>query len=325
MSHGITEIDKGYVWGDTWHRLSQYIRIDVPVTPNQAIEVLDYPLEKKVLFRKDSNGNLVETNAWEIVRTDHDISVVSAVGKSFTVMNNRKLFEYINGSILSEFPDIKIESVGTLFKGQIAFVNLKMDEFEVKGDKSTTVSRLMYYNPLGLGKYKVCAHNIRVVCNNTLRMATNESINSGLISMISHTKNAEVGIKNGMASILALKQKFTEEKELLNILATKQMDTSKVEMFFDDFLPIKDESTKKQKTNITNFRNEIEDRFNICQDLDVSVARTGYGMLNAVTYVVDHEEPKRGNDVARVMWDGIIGNRSDLKVEALDSLKTVLV
>jgi len=326
MAHGITEIDKGYVFGETWHRLPQYVRQNMPVTKEQAIEVLDYPLEKKVLYRKNANGEIVESDAWEIVRSDYDRVVVPAVGKYFTVISNKSLFDHISGSILSEFPDIDIESVGTLFGGQIAFVNLKMNEFRINGDDSPTVSRLMYYNPLGIGKYKVCAHNVRVVCNNTLRMATEESISHGLMSMISHTKNAQEHIKNGMASILALKQKFEEEKETLEILSKKDMSIEKVKEFFNVFLPVKQDDTQRKKTNVFNFRNKIENVFNTKQNatLNDSLSNSGYGMLNAVTYVVDHDEPRKGSDTAKIMWDGITGIRSDLKFKAMKSLQTVL-
>ena len=323
MGHGIMKgIDKGVVHGDTWHRLTEYKTQDFPVKREQAIEVLDYPLEKRQLFRVDASGNKVAAQAWEIIRTDTDTPLAPHVGADFTVMNNRVLFDFIASTVLDEFPDIDIESVGTLFGGATAFVNLNVGEFVVNGDKSKSISRLMYYNPLGKGKYKVCAHNVRVVCNNTLRMATNEAIASGLLHMVSHTKNAETNIKAAMGEILALRQSFLEEKELMEVLAKFGMTSTRIEKFFKEWLPIDEkEATDRLKTRRANLIQGIMNQFESDQQLSAETAKSAYGLLNAITYWYDHEVPNRGNDKASVAWDGIVGGRSDVKVEALYTLK----
>lgn len=320
MAHGITKVDKGYVHGDTWHRLVQYVRQDKPVTPEQAVEVLDFPLEKRQLYRM-VNGVYAPASAWEIVRTDHNIPLAHHVGQDFTVMSNRVLFDHINETILAEFPDINIESVGTLWAGKIAFVNLNVGEFTVKGDQSKSVSRLMYYNPLGLGKYKVCAHNVRVVCNNTLRMATAEAISSGLLRMVSHTKNAEKNIKGALGEILALRQAFIEEKEFLDALAAVPVTTVKLTEFFDKWIPKEDDATDRKDTRRSNLIQGITNQFETDQAVQ---GKTMYGLLNAVTYWYDHETPNRGNDIAAVAWDGIVGGRSDKKVSAVETMKAMM-
>jgi len=318
----IPGVDKGVVHGTTWHRMPEYIQQDHPVKRGQAIGVLDYPLEKRPLFRINAKGEHVEANAWEIIRTDTDTPLAPHVGCDFTVMNNRVLFDFIDSTVLAEFPDIEIESVGTLFGGATAFVNLSVGEFVVNGDKSKSVSRLMYYNPLGKGKYKVCAHNIRVVCNNTLRMATDEAVASGLLRMVSHTKNAEANIKTAMGEILVLREAFKEEKALMEALSKFGMTEKRLAKFFKDWLPIdEDEATDRLKTRRANLIQGIMNQFESDQDLSAATAKSAYGLLNAITYWYDHEVPNRGNDIASIAWDGIVGGRSDVKIEALDTLK----
>lgn len=320
MAHGIQQVDRGVVHGTTWHRLPQYIQQDTPVSPEQAVEVLDFPLEKRRLYRL-VNGVHQPADAWEIVRPDHNVTLVPHVGQDFTVMSNRVLFDFINDTVLAEFPDISIESVGTLWGGATAFVNLNVGEFTVKGDESKSVSRLMYYNPLGKGKYKVCAHNVRVVCNNTLRMATNEAIASGLLRMVSHTKNAEKNIKTAMGEILALREAFKEEQELMNALAAVSINSADMEKFFNLWLPKEDGATDRKDTRRSNLIQGITNQFEKDQGIK---GKTMYGLLNAVTYWYDHEIPNRGNDVAAVAWDGIVGGRSDKKEDALEAMKGLL-
>jgi hypothetical protein len=313
-------VDKGVVHGTTWHGLPQYVQQDRPVSPEQAKEVMNYPMEKRQLFRM-VKGVSTPAKAWEIVRTDSDTPLVPHVGEDFTVMSNLKLFDYINSTVLSEFQDITIESVGTLFGGATAFVNLAVGEFQVKGDISKSVSRLMYYNPLGKGKYKVCAHNVRVVCNNTLRLATSESIASGLLRMVSHTKNAEQGIKAAMSEILAVREEFRKEKELLDVLAAYEATTARIEAFFDAWMPKGKDDSQKKDSRRTNVIAGIMDQFNTDQGIK---GDNFYGLLNAITYVKDHEIPNRGNDVASVAWDGIVGGRSDDKLDALNVMQTMV-
>lgn len=320
MAHGITSIDRGVVQGTTWHQLQQYIQQDGPVTPDQAISVLDYPIEKRQLTRH-VNGKPVLAKAWEVVRGDTNTPLVDHVGQDFAVMSNRVLFDYINSTILAEFPDVGIESVGTLWGGSTAFVNLNVGEFQVKGDKSKTVSRLMYYNPLGKGKYKVCAHSIRVVCNNTLRMATNEAIASGLLRMVSHTKNAEANIKGAMGEMLALRQAFLEEKELMDAFAAKAIKQAELDAFFGQWLPKDEDASDSKDTRRTNLITGITNQFEKDQAL---AGGTAYGLMNAVTYWYDHEIPNRGNDTAAVIWDGMVGGRSDRKVDAVNTMRTLL-
>ena len=125
MSHGITEIDRGMVWGTTWHGLPQYLQLDHPVTYQEAMEILNFPMEKRQLYREDKHQGFEKANAWEIVRTDTGDALVPFVGSKFQVIGNEKLLEHVNDTVLKEFPQLQIESVGTLWRGATTFVNLK--------------------------------------------------------------------------------------------------------------------------------------------------------------------------------------------------------
>lgn len=321
MAHGIMKVDRGVVHGTTWHNLPQYIQQNFPVTAEQALDVLNYPMEKRQLFRM-VNGQTIPANAWEIVRTDSNTPLVPHVGQDFTVMSNSVLFDFINTTILAEFPDINIESVGTLFGGATAFVNLMVGEFKVKGDKSKSLSRLMYYNPLGKGKYKVCAHNVRVVCNNTLQLATSEAVGAGLLRMVSHTKNAAQGIKAAMTEMVAIREAFKEEKELLNALARFEATEARVNEFFQQWMPVKDDDSQKKQSRRTNVITGIMDQFESDQGIE---GKNFYGLLNAITYTMDHAEPNRGNDIASVAWDGMVGGRADDKLEASNIMREMVL
>lgn len=320
MSHEITEIDKGYVWGTTWHGMPQYITKDVPVTEEEAKEVLAFETHKAPLYRKTADGQFLPANAWEIVRTKEDITLVDHVGRQFDEGGNLGILTDYILPVMKEFPSLKIESVGTLWSGGTCFVNLKVAEHQIKGDKSQTVDRVMWYNPMGHGGYKTCAHSIRVVCNNTLRAAGVEGKNNGSLITIKHSSSADRRIGVAFKQIAQHFLELESQKELLLKLTGVPMNSERIKAFMEEFIPIPANAEDRAVTMRTNNRDEIMHQFESDQALDLQIHASGYAMLQAVTYVLDHEKSGKKNDVAAIVWDGIIGGRSDKKLNALNIL-----
>ena len=327
MSHGITEIDRGIVWGTTWHGLPQYLQLDRPVTYQEAMEILNFPMEKRQLYREDKHQGFEKANAWEIVRTDTGDALVPFVGSKFQVIGNEKLLEHVNDTVLKEFPQLQIESVGTLWRGATTFVNLKVNDIQIPGDDSQTLNRIMWWNPLGKGSYRTCAHNVRVVCANTLAAAAGSGQETH--TKIAHTKSGGVKIA---AALDTLARHFLELEALgttLKELATARMTEGEPEGFLKRYLPIpgtleKDDPIAAEGTSQFKARKLIMNRF--CRydnGMDDNTAGSRYGMLQAVTYECDHEKLTPAKDRGMVIWDGITGNRAGRKAEALELLTTV--
>jgi hypothetical protein len=206
MSAGIMEFDVGKVSGvqSTWHKLPQYTCFpDRPITVAESVEVATYPIEKQQLYR----GNGIPVDAWSLVRTDKDVTLVPAVGERFTIVQNHHMVNFISEHLLAVYPDLAIQSVGTLWNGATFFLNLSINEFQVKGDKSPTVTNLMYCNPLGKGSYVACAHSTRVVCANTARIAEAQGLANQSLKKFRHTaRNGKTRLtRNGGTTITRLR------------------------------------------------------------------------------------------------------------------------
>jgi hypothetical protein len=329
MSHGITEVDRGIVWGDTWHKLPQYLTVDRPVTYREAFEVLNFPLEKRQLLRRMGapfESNFKKANAWEIVRSDTNDVLVPYVGSKFEVIGNEKLLEHINDTVLKEFPQLQIESVGTLWKGATTFVNLKVNDFNIPGDSSKTLNRIMWWNPLGKGSYRTCAHNIRVVCANTLTAASR--VDSDSQTKIAHTKSGAVKVAAALDKIARHFLELEGLQKTLKQLATVTMQIDEPAAFLKRFLPIpgnleKEDPIAAEGTSQFKFRNQILNQFQQANNMSFQLAQSRYAMLQAVTYSYDHERLTPSKDRGMVAWDGIVGNRAQKKAEALELLSTV--
>ena len=325
MSHGIAEIDKGIVWGTTWHNLPQYLQIDRPVTYEEAFKILNFPMEKRQLW-KTYSGGFQKANAWEIVRSDTGDTLVDFVGSKFEIVGNEKLLEHVQNTVLKEFPQLQIESVGTLWRGATTFVNLKVDSFTVPGDNSQILNRIMWFNPLGKGSYKTCAHNIRVVCANTLAMAA--GADKATHTKVAHTKGGGAKIS---AALDELARHFLELKAVsktLKELAMVPMKDEEPQAFLKRFLPIpgtleKDDPVAAEGTSQFKTRQLIFNRFSRWDNGMVpAVAQSRYGMLQAVTREFDHEKLTPSKDRGMILWDGLTGNRANRKAEALELLST---
>lgn len=319
MAANILEHDQGVVQGTTWHQLPQYLTQDGPVTVDQARKVLDFPLEKVRLYRKAPAGSVrafMPVDSFAVVRTDFDEVVADAVGPEFVVQNNANILDFIALEVLAEYPELSIESVGTLGNGATSFVNLKLNEFVIPGDKSNTVNRLMYYNPIGLGAYRAGVHGVRIVCQNTLNMADAAAAANGSLTRISHTSNSQERLKEAIIEIGKVFLELKTYEERLTEMAGIDMDSKSVDGFFDAFLPVTEETGQRALKIREKNVGIITSRFETDQDL--KNPRTKYGMLNAVTWYVDHVKTQE-DDGAQV-WDSLTGRRAADKQRAFELL-----
>ncbi len=46
MGHGIDTCDQGIVWGDTWHKEPNYIRVNRPLKTDEVQELFKYDIVK---------------------------------------------------------------------------------------------------------------------------------------------------------------------------------------------------------------------------------------------------------------------------------------
>lgn len=314
--HGIDcKVDKGVVHGTTWHELDCYIQQNHPVTNEQARNVLNYDLAKRRLFREDGTP----TKVFEVYRTDTNSVLVDSCTKTYTIMNNLYLFNYIEEFVLSQAPDIEIESVGTLFSGAIAFVNLKLGEFHIKGDESSTINRLMYYNPLGRGSYKACTHNIRVVCKNTLNAAEAQGAANDTLIKVPHRKNSEVKLSQGIADLAGVKMGFDDLQNQLKELTSKTFTRETIEMTVKNGLFAQEVSELRVKNAVERVESILE---NTREEYTGTTRSSRYALLQSFTNMLDHTISKK-SDITYAQWDGLVGIRAGAKNRILKQLLAV--
>lgn len=319
MSHGIMESDCGVVYGTTWHGIESYIQQDEPVTAEQCRGVLDYDFEKRELVADRGNGELEPTGVYEAYRTDTGDVLIASTTESYDLINNVVLFDHIDEVILKANPGIEIESVGTLFNGQTAFVNLLLGKYQIKGDESETLQRLMYYNPIGKGSYKTCAHNVRVVCNNTLTAAHAQGKANKTLTRVRHTQSAQERLEVAIEDILEINQGFKAQEEQLAFLATKKAGKDDLRSFVEARW-FYQKPSEKRVNRVVDKVVEVYDR--TANEYAGPVRGSRYHMLQSVTDLVDHTR-KKSTDVGYAAFDGLVGIRAGLKNKFFDHMMSL--
>lgn len=321
--HAIMEFDQGVIMGSTWHGLPQYATQDTPVTLEQAARVLSYPVVKHPLYRVVAGGQ-DKIRGFALGRGDHpEVVLCDYVGPAYEVHDNVELLNLIHTITLKMFPKLCIESVGTLFNGRTAFVNLLADRFAIKGDQSETLNRLVWWNPLGEGSYGICPHSIRVVCNNTLQAARRQGENAGGLRRVLHRGDVLGAFEEASREVGGMLVALGHHQECLTHLTSHQLNPQEVRGLQGRLFPILPEQTEREAANAAASRQVLDNLFEgaATAELDLGIRHTAYGFLQAVTYMVDNPgqiNPK--SDLTARRWDGLLGVGAEFKQRALNLL-----
>ena len=322
MASEIYELDTGIagfqeVCGNCWHGL---FKDQVgAISALQAQDVLDYRVIKEPLHR--SNGDVVE-KAFSLVRTDHDKVIYPSVGAKYTIVQNIELLSHLENSLLSKYDGIDIGSVGTLKNGQLAYVDMKIADWAVKGDNSKTVGWLMYSNSFGGRSILTCAHMSRVVCNNTYRLATAQGAANETMKTFRHLAGVGEQVRDYIIELAFVLAELKENKEQLDLMASVSMDTSMTTEFLEELIPQTSEN-KRGVTLVNNQRAVIEGLFDTTPDLQGAIKHTKYAMFQATTNYADHHKKlRKGQNALDGWWDGLVpgGTRDAFKQRSFSLL-----
>lgn len=349
MAHDIMNrngVDHMFVVGDrdaAWHKLGQRTPEAVNWETAMGLAGLQWEVEKRPLYAKVpatvalTVGDLANTRdlarqlqgageykvmdgAYGVFRND-DNAFLGVVGQRYMPIQNRDAFNFVD-VLLESVNGAHYDSAGALGNGERVWCSAKVPfDFEpVAGDTHQTY--LMFSTSHDGQSSAVCKlTTVRVVCANTLAMATSET---NATVRIRHTASAQDRL--GRAALLmrgvgntvaALNNKLTRLSE---VALTDEM----MENAFRILFPTNGEASTRRSNTVEQIMGLY--RNNDGQRAIPGVAGTAYNLLNAVTEYADHYRGVRGADgtveglAAARAESALFGTADMLKTQALDTL-----
>lgn len=299
MAHELTmngEIaEMAYVGQTPWHGLGQRIDADSSIEEWQKAAGMDWEIESaKVAYGVPSYGNLPDIeifNGQNVLYRNDTKAPLSIVSDRYNPVQPKEVLEFFRD--LVEENDFRIHTAGTLFGGKRLWALAETGKFGeiAKND--------------GIGAYLLLSTScdrslsttarfttIRVVCNNTLGMATANSHNC--ISFSHIQKFDHELVKQKLAEKV---QNFGAFLEMGKFLQKQKLTQTQAGMFVKRLVltPIQEADPEFDFTNHRGYK-KIMSLFNGEAMGAEMVGDTKWGLLNAITEYYDHHHPARSQD-----------------------------
>ncbi len=216
-----------------WHGLGRILKV-APKTVEEGLEAggLDWSVAR-VPVVAEYKGKTLNTGHFSIVR-ESDEKVLGVVGSDYHPVQNAKAFSFFDPFI--EQGLCTIETVGSLKGGRRVWMLARVNGTSadvVKGDEVNAYF-LVSNSHDGSTRVRLGFTATRVVCNNTLTIAHNESA----LLRVSHTKNAEIALDAIQEIVDFQKRNFTATVEKMRELARHGVSADTLRKYVEQvFMP----------------------------------------------------------------------------------------
>jgi len=298
-----------YVNATPWHGLGN------PLTENQPLEIwlheagMDWDiLDNPVLYRSPE-GLQSFTDNKVLFRSD-TLAPLSVVSQRYQVVQPREVLEFYRD--LVELGGFQLETAGVLKGGKKLWALARTGQDALlKGNDQVKAYLLLATACDGTLATTAQFTSVRVVCNNTLQMATENG--SGAIKVPHSTKFDPAKVKQQLGLGVSTWQHFIADMRRLSERPVNPFEARRymVEVLGDPALHFHEQPNIKVLNHVFGLYAGQGMGANLASAND-----TAWGLVNAVTQFVDHERRARSPDNRLdSAWFGI---GSLIKQKALD-------
>lgn len=307
MAHLIQTM--AYVGQTPWHGLGNHLTEKQPLEVWQREAGMDWSIQSSpVHYLTDDSAN-VYNDAKVLFRSDTG-EALSVVSNRYQVVQPSEVLEFYRD--LVELGGFELETAGVLKGGRKLWALARTgQETLLKGNDQVNAYLLLATACDGTLATTAQFTSVRVVCNNTLQIATGDS--NGAIKVPHSTKFDPDKVKQQLGIGISGWQRFIEQMRQLSDCPVHPFEARRylVEVLGDPELPFHRQPNAKALKRVF----ELYAGQGMGATL-VSANDTAWGLLNAVTQYVDHERRARTPDNRLdSAWFGI---GSAIKQKALD-------
>lgn len=323
MAHELTmtngKAEMAFVGETPWHGLGQELQEGASIEQWQKSAGMDWTIDSyPVEYGAPNEAGIFKTYQFAgqnvLYRSDNK-EPLSVVSNRYKAVQPKEVLEFFRDLVAEN--GFKIHTAGTLRGGRRMWALAETGKFgEVCKDDGVGGYLLLSTSCDRTLATTARFTTVRVVCNNTLSMARQETQNCVSFSHIQHFNHEVVKAKLGNAV-----ESFGSFMAMAKHLQTQQLNAQASEDFLKTLLAnvtqIKDEEYDLSKNRAYK---KILSLFD-CEAKGLSlVGHTKWGMLNAVTEYYDHHAPSRSNDAR--LDNSWFGSGEAVKNKAVQLLTT---
>jgi len=222
-----------------WHKLGTVFTEHV--TPMEAmaladadIEISKHPMVTTWQPTEQDELQVIETPRFALMRPAVDDETAPVylgdASKEYVVVQNRDVVKMLE-PIAAQWP---VETTGVLKNGAVFFMALDVGEYEIAGEKNRQYL-LVHTSHDGSSALRVQQVSVRVVCSNTLAMAS-ESASTDF--SLRHTGDVQKQAEWHVKAIASLRTSLQETQEEQQIMAAVKTDDAMVSSIINAAYPM---------------------------------------------------------------------------------------
>lgn len=309
MAHLVNSM--AYVGKTPWHGLGNHISENQPIETWLREAGMNWEIQSSPVHYLTDVSAEVFGESKVLYRSDNH-QALSVVSNRYQVVQPREVLEFYRD--LVDIGGFKLETAGVLKGGKKLWALAKTgDELMLKGNDLVQGYLLLATACDGTLATTAQFTSVRVVCNNTLQLATSES--AGAIKVPHSTAFDPIKVKQQLGIGISAWQRFSEN---MRKLADTKIHPFEARNFLIDLIG----DPNQHFHNQPNSKN-LKRIFDLYAGEGMgarlkSSDDTAWGLLNAVTQYVDHERRARTPD--NRLDSAWFGQGNALKTKALDSI-----
>lgn len=320
MAHELTTRADGYtemafVGNTPWHGLGQELQQDASIEQWRVAAGMDWDIQSApVRFEPDGvNGDLVRMQGQNVLYRSDTHAPLSVVSDRYKPVQPREVLDFFKD--LVEESGFRLHTAGTLFGGKRLWALAETGRFAevTQGDG---IGGFLLLSTSADKSLATTARftSVRVVCNNTLSMAT---ANNDHCVSFTHAREFDHNLMK--AKLGRAVQSFDGFMMMAKFMQQQRIAESQAKNFVRQIV-----LNAEQFTNL-DYNYEKNRQFAKIMDLfrgegkgaDM-VGDTKWGLLNAVTEYYDHHHPARTDDAR--LNNAWFGSGDSVKAKAIEVL-----
>ena len=316
MSHLVESM--AYTGSTPWHGLGQHLSPQQPIATWLTEAGMDWTIEQSdVLFNVDSSALHIRPYAdSKVLFRSDSLAPLSVVSNRYKVVQPHEVLHFYKDLVSAG--GFELETAGVLKGGKKLWALAKTgQEAKLKGNDRIKAYLLLATSCDGTLCTTAQFTSVRVVCNNTLQMATQQS--TGAVKVPHSTKFDPKQVKEALGLGFSSWESFMRD---LKQLSQRTVSPDEAENYFRTVLeePVSIASGSSSSKVIQRL-GELYNGAGMGSEL-LAASGTAWGLVNAMTEYVDHHRRARTQD--NRLDSAWFGQGAQLKQKALTHALTLL-